>query len=214
LGVLIEPMRSVGGDFYDFIPLGGDRLGIAIGDVSGHGVPAAIFMALAFSLLHAEAGRSGSPGEALRNLNCHLLDMSDSGMFVTILYGILDCATREFSYSRAGHELPLLLDARREEVELVCQPGQILGLFPDPLLDEQRLTLAPGSLLLIYTDGVNEAMDADGQQFGLERLRRVLQTSSQVDAQGICEAVYHAVRAHCGAAPPNDDVLLVALQAE
>ena len=214
LGMLIEPMRSVGGDFYDFIPLGGDRLGIAVGDVSGHGVPAAIFMALAYSLLRAEVGRAGSPGEALRNVNRHLLDMNDSGMFVTVLYGILNCATREFGYARAGHELPLLLDARREAVELEYGHGQMLGLFPDLVLDEQSVILAPGNLLLMYTDGVDEAMDRDGQPFGLERLRTTLRACGRMSAQDICNAVYDAVRAHCGVAAPHDDVLLVAVQVE
>ncbi len=214
LGMLIEPMRSVGGDFCDFIPLGGDRLGIAVGDVSGHGVPAAIFMALAYSLLRAEAGRAGSPGEALRNVNRHLLGMNDSGMFVTVLYGILNCATREFGYARAGHELPVLLDARHEAVELNHRRGQMLGLFPEPVLDEQSVILAPGNLLLMYTDGVNEAMDPDGQQFGLERLCAVLHARGGMSAQDTCKAVYDAVRAHCGGTAPHDDILLVAVQVE
>lgn len=214
LGMLIEPMRSVGGDFYDFNPLGGDRLGIAVGDVSDHGVPAAIFMALTYSLLRAEVGRAGSPGEALRNVNRHLLGMNDSGMYVTVLYGILNCATREFDYARAGHELPLLLDARREAVELKCGPGQMLGLFPDLVLDEQSVILAPGNLLLMYTDGVDEAMDRDGQPFGLERLRTTLRACGRMSAQDTCKAVYDAVRAHCGVTAPHDDVLLVAIQVE
>src|SRR5512136_450513 len=210
LGLLMEPMRSVGGDFYDFIRLGGDRLGIAVGDVSGHGVPAAIFMALTFSLLRAEAHRAGSPGEALRNVNCHLLDMNNSGMFVTVLYGVLNCATREFDYARAGHELPLLLDARREAVEQKTGRGQILGLFPEPVLDEQSVILAPGNLLLMYTDGVNEAMDRDRRQFGLEGLCGVLRARGRMPAQATCQAVYDAVRAHSGGMAQQDDVLLVA----
>ncbi len=214
LGMLIEPMRSVGGDFYDFIPLGGDRLGIVVGDVSGHGVPAALFMGLTYSLLRAEAGRAGSPGEALRNVNRHLLGMNDSGMFVTVLYGILNCATREFGYARAGHELPLLLDARREAVELKHSRGQMLGLFPDLVLDEQSVILAPGHLLMMYTDGVNEAMDRDRQQFGLEGLCGVLRAGGRMPAQDTCKAVYDAVRAHCGGTAPHDDVLLVAVQVE
>jgi serine phosphatase RsbU (regulator of sigma subunit) len=214
LGVLMEPMRSVGGDFYDFIPLGGNRLGIVVGDVSGHGVPAAFFMALAYSLLHAEVGRAGSPGEALHNLNGHLLEMNESGMFVTVLCGILYCDTHEFKYARAGHELPLLLNAQGRAAELQRGSGQMLGLFPDPVLDEQGVILSPGSLLLMYTDGVNEAMDRKGQQFGREGLLGVLRTCGRMSAQDICNAVYDAVRAHCGEAAPHDDVLLVAVQVE
>ena len=216
VGVLMEPMRSVGGDLYDFIPLGDNRLGIVVGDVSGHGVPAAIFMALAYSLLHAEARRAGSPGEALRNLNDHLLGMNESSMFVTVLYGILNSDTREFEYARAGHELPVLLNAQGEVAELPSGSGQMLGLFPAPRLDEQSVILLPGSLLLLYTDGVNEAMDREGRQFGLEGLLDVLRAGSPTrsTAQDTCNAAFAAVRAHSNAEAQQDDVLLVAVQAE
>lgn len=216
VGVLMEPMRSVGGDLYDFIPLGDNRLGIVVGDVSGHGVPAAIFMALAYSLLHAEARRASSPGEALRNLNDHLLGMNQSSMFVTVLYGILNGDTREFEYARAGHELPVLLKAQGEVAELPCGSGQMLGLFPNPRLDEQKVILSPGSLLLLYTDGVNEAMDREGRQFGLDGLLAVLRTSSPTrsTAQDTCNAAFAAVRAHSNAEAQQDDVLLVAVKAE
>ena len=140
--------------------------------------------------------------------------MNDSGMFVTLLYGILNCATREFGYARAGHELPLVLDARREAVELKHSRGQILGLFSEPVLDEQSVILSPGHLLLMYTDGVNEAMDPGRQQFGLEGLCGVLRACSRMPAQDTCQAVYDAVRAHCGGTAPQDDVLLVAVQVE
>ncbi len=213
-GVLMEPMRSVGGDFFDFIPLGDDRLGIAVGDVTDHGIPAAIFMALTYSLLRAEASRARSPGEALRSVNRHLLGMNESGMFVTVLYGILSGATREFGYARAGHDLPLLLDARREVVRLGYGVGQPLGLFPDPALDEQRVVLPSGSLLLMYTDGVTEAMDRDRQQFGLERLQAALRAGGRLPAQAVCEAVGDGVRAHSGAAAQHDDITLVAVQVE
>ena len=216
VGVLMEPMRGVGGDLYDFIPLGGNRLGIVVGDVSGHGVPAAIFMTLAYSLLHAEARRAGSPGEALRNLNYHLLGMNESSMFVTVLYGILNSDTREFEYARAGHEFPVLLNAQGEVAELPCGSGQMLGLFPNPRLDEQSVILSPGSLLLLYTDGVNEAMDREGRQFGLDGLLAVLRASgpARSTAQDACNAAFAAVRAHSNAEAPHDDVLLVAVQAE
>ena len=213
-GMLGEPMRSVGGDFFDFIPLGDERLGIAVGDVSDHGVPAAIFMALTYSLLRAEASRASAPGDALSSVNRHLASMNASGMFVTVLYGILNGATREFHYVRAGHDLPLVLDARREAIDLPHAPGQLLGVFPDPALDEQSVVLPPGGLLLMYTDGVTEAMDENGQQFGLERLRATLRAGARMAAQQVCDAVHQAVRAHNGAAAQHDDITLVAVQVE
>jgi sigma-B regulation protein RsbU (phosphoserine phosphatase) len=211
-GMLVAPMYRVGGDFYDFIPLGGDRLGIAVGDVTNHGVPAALFMALTYSLLRAEAHRAPSPADALRSVNRLLLDVNDANMFVTVLYGILNTATREFSYVRAGHDQPLLLDARREAIELACGNGMLLGLFPDPVLDEQSVILPPGSLLLMYTDGVTEAMDTTGQQFGRERLTAVLRARGPTSAQGACDAVCDAVSAHSGEAAQHDDITVVAVQ--
>ena len=138
-------------------------MGLVTGDVSDHGVPAAIFMALTYSLLRAEAFRAASPGEALRAVNRQLLDMNASSMFVTVLYGILNRATRDFQFARAGHDLPLILNARREALDLVAGKGQLLGLFPNPLIDEQSLTLPADSLVVMYTDGVTEAMDPTGE---------------------------------------------------
>jgi len=212
-GMLMEPMHSVGGDFFDFIPLGGDRLGIVIGDVTDHGVPAAIFMALTYSLVRAEAKRAPSPGDALQNINRHLLDMNDSEMFVTVLYGLLNCVTREFRYVRAGHELPVLLDARREAIPLGRGEGQPLGVFPEPELDEQSVALPSGSLLLLYTDGVTEAIDRNGQPFGLSGLQAVLRADRPTSAQAVCDAVYDAVRAYRDGAAQHDDIALVAVRA-
>jgi serine phosphatase RsbU (regulator of sigma subunit) len=213
-GMLIEPMSSVGGDFFDFIPLGGDRLGIAVGDVSDHGVPAALFMALTYSLLRAEASRAPSPAEALRNVNRHLMGLNASGMFVTVLYGILNGATREFHYVRAGHDRPLLLDAHREAIELRRGPGQLLGLLHEPTLDEQSLVLPSGGLLLMYTDGVTEAMDQDRNQFGRRGLQAALRAGGRTSAQDTCSVVRDAVSAYSGTSTPHDDITLVAVQAE
>ncbi len=213
LGVRMEPMLAMGGDFYDLFPMGEDRLGIAVGDVSGHGVPAAFFMALTYSLLRAEAGRTNSPGEALRNVNRHLFGMNNSGMFVTVLYGILNLVTREFNFARAGHELPLICcRGQGEMAELEFHSGQILGLFPGAVLDEQTVTLAPGDLVLLYTDGVNEAMNLSRQEFGLARLSAALEACGEMPAQAACDAIYTAVREHCGQAPQHDDILLLAIR--
>jgi sigma-B regulation protein RsbU (phosphoserine phosphatase) len=213
-GTLIEPVSSVGGDLFDFIPLRGGRLGIAIGDVSGHGVPSAIFMALAYSLLRAEASRGSTPTRVLQNVNRLLLDMSDSGMFVTMLYGILDGGSRQFTYARAGHSVPLLIAPTGEVTSPDFGIGQPLGLFDDLLLDERSITIPAGGLLFVFTDGVTEAADENGLVFGQERLLAVLRNNARASAQDICQAAYDAVRAFCGALAPQDDVLLVTIQAQ
>ncbi len=214
VGILIEPVSSVGGDLFDFVSLTGNRLGIAIGDVSGHGVPAALFMALVFSLMRGEASRGAPPSRVLRNVNRLLLGMSDSGMFVTMLYGILDGPRREFCYARAGHALPLVMDARGEATYSPMGVGQPLGLFDDMLLDAQTVTIPPGGRLLLFTDGVTEASDAEGHLFGQERLCDALRRAQGASAQGLCQAAYDAVRSFCGGSSSADDILLVVVQAD
>lgn len=211
-GMLIEPMQSVGGDFFDFIELDQERIGLIIGDVSNHGVPAAIFMALTYSLLRAESRRTLSPGETLRAVNRQLLDMNASEMFVTILYGVLNRVTRDFQFARAGHDLPLILNARREPIALVRGAGQLLGLFPNPPIDEQCLTLPADSLVVMYTDGLTEAMAPTGEFFGEERLRTVLYAGRNPTAQAACEAVLAEVRAFSDYAAQRDDITVLALQ--
>jgi serine phosphatase RsbU (regulator of sigma subunit) len=213
-GMLIEPVSSVGGDLFDFIPLKGNRLGIAIGDVSGHGVPSALFMGLTYSLVRAEASRGSAPVKVLSNVNRLLIDMSDSGMFVTMLYGILDAASRQFTYARAGHEPPLLIAATGKVICPEMGVGQPLGVFDDLLLDEGSIAIPTGGRLFLFTDGVTEAADEDGNLFGSERLRNVLRSHARAPAQDLCQASYESVRGFCGASGPQDDILLVALQAQ
>lgn len=214
LGMLIEPVSSVGGDLCAFFPLKGDRLGIAIGDVSGHGVGSALFMALAFSLLRGEASRGSLPDKVLRSVNRQLLDISDSGMFVTLLYGILDGPSGEFAYARAGHPNPVMTRADGSAVVVPPGVGQPLGLFDELMLDVQTVIIPAGGRLLLYTDGATEACDGGAQQFGSERLFQTLSRTDQRSAQDICQAVYGAVRAFCGTAPPEDDILLVAVRSK
>ena len=213
LGARMEPAAAVGGDFFDFVPLGAGRLGVAVGDVSDKGMPSAIFMALTRSLLRAEAVRDASPLETLRSVNRLLLDMNDEGMFVTVLYGVLDGPSSTFTYARAGHESPLLADARGQVQTPGKLPGQPLGLFASPALGEQSVRLEPGALLLIFTDGVTDAVDAGGGDYGLERLRSALADTSHGSAQAVCDGIFAAITRHRGASPQHDDVTLLAVKA-
>jgi sigma-B regulation protein RsbU (phosphoserine phosphatase) len=211
-GVLIEPMESVGGDFFDFIVLDDERVGLVMGDVSDHGVPAAIFMALTYSLMRVEARRHASPGEVLRAVNRQLQDMNDSGMFVTILYGVINRVTREFHFARAGHELPLILDARRDPLPLTPGRGQFLGIFAEPLIDEQCIALPADCLVVMFTDGVTEAHGPGDDMFGAERLHAVLYAGRNPTAQAACEATLAEVRAFSNYAPQSDDITIIAVQ--
>jgi serine phosphatase RsbU (regulator of sigma subunit) len=213
-GSLIEPMAAVGGDFFDVIPLGDDKLGIVAGDVSDHGVGAALFMAMTVTLLRATSRRIAEPIEVLRSVNQNLLEMNDTGMFVTILYGVMDCVTREFEYARAGQSLPMLLDVEGVAVELDHDSGQLLGLFPDPLIDVQQLSLQPDNLLLIYTDGLSEAENSDGVMFGDERLYNTLKGGKNESAQDICGVVWDSLTEFRGEIAQHDDVTMLVVKVE
>jgi phosphoserine phosphatase RsbU/P len=207
------PARVVSGDFYDFIPLDDDRLGIVIADVCGKGLPAALLMALTRSLLRAEASRDNPPSDVLRSVNRHLLDMNDSRTFVTMLYGVLHRRTREFVYVRAGHELPLVVGPDGEVIVPEMGLGQPLGILPRPALDLQTVVIPSGGVLLLYTDGVTEAVDPGGSFFETERLYETARQTSGSTAQVICDRLLDAVSAHRGPAPQADDVTLVAVHA-
>jgi sigma-B regulation protein RsbU (phosphoserine phosphatase) len=207
------PARVVSGDFYDFIPLGDDRLGIVIADVCGKGLPAALLMALTRSLLRAEASRDSPSSDVLRSVNRHLLDMNDSRTFVTMLYGVLHRRTREFVYVRAGHELPLVIGPDGAVIVPEMGLGQPLGILPQPALDLQAVVIPSGGALLLYTDGVTEAVDPGGNFFETARLYETARQTSGSTAQVICDCLLDAVTAHRGPAPQADDVTLVAVHA-
>ncbi len=212
-GAKIVPARAVGGDLYDFIPLSADTLAVVIGDVSDKGVPAAIFMAQTHALIRSEARQNRSPRETLERVNQYLLEMNASGLFVTVLYGILNRHTREFQYARAGHELPLV---REPDGKIYIPPqgqGAPLGIFDFVLLDEGTFSLPPHSTLLLITDGVTEAMNAAREQFGSERIEALLRQDIQADAQALCDDYLKSIAQFRGDAPVHDDITLVAIQA-
>ncbi|MCL4559009.1 MAG: SpoIIE family protein phosphatase [Chloroflexi bacterium] len=211
-GTIMHPAQAVGGDFYDFIKLDRDSLGIVIGDVTGKGIPASIFMSLSYSLVRAEARRSGSPLTVLRTVNRHLLDMNVVGMYVTVLYGVLNTRRGEFHYARAGHLPPVLLDCKSKPVDLQMDIGQPLGLFKNPHLDEELVSISPGSTMLLYSDGVTEAVDTQDQDYGLEHLQSALCEEHAASAQHVCDRLWERIAAFTGPTGPQDDVTLLAIK--
>lgn len=211
-GSLIKPARAVGGDFYDFIHLDAERLSLVIGDVSDKGLPAALFMALTFSSLRAETERYDDPRQILLAVNRDLLKMNASSMFVTLLYGILEYRTGTFTYVRAGHMPPLVLGHDRTQIEVALDVGQPLGLFDKVKLDVQRVVVPPGGVILLYSDGLNEAADANGREFGVERIRQELATRRDDSAQAICDGLWRAVEDYSESAPQHDDFTVMAIK--
>jgi serine phosphatase RsbU (regulator of sigma subunit)/anti-sigma regulatory factor (Ser/Thr protein kinase) len=166
-----KPARAVGGDFYDFIELPGDRVGIVVGDVTDKGVPAALVMATTHSILRAEAPRLVSPAAVLERANDLLVDEMPAHMFVTCLYAVLDRASGKLVFANAGHNLPYL---RGEEgVTELRATGMPLGLLPGMRYEESEAVFAPGEGLLLHSDGLAEAHSPDGEMFGFPRLAKL-----------------------------------------
>jgi sigma-B regulation protein RsbU (phosphoserine phosphatase) len=206
-----DPARQVGGDFYDGFLLDETHFGVVIADVADKGLPAAMYMALTRSLLLAEAKRTRSPKETLANVNRLLLEVGDLNGFVSVFYGVVDIAARRLTYTRAGHERPLLL--RGASVTTLGGEGTVLGVLPsDQLrLSEEPLDLQPGDQLVLYTDGLSDVLDSGGRFSGLEALKSVLAALAGRAASETCDAVFHHLNVYRGQAEQFDDMTLLVL---
>ena len=207
------PARMVGGDFFDVIPLNANSLGIVIGDVAGKGVPAALFMALSRSLLRAEAHTSTPPEKVLKRVNHLLLGMNAKGLFVTVLYGILDRQTRQFSYVRAGHEPPMVWDRHGEIIPTPMGGGQFIGLLPNPVLERMTLTIPEGGAMLLFSDGVTEAINPNEVFFEREGLEAAIPALIDKPAKTQLDCLFQTLWDYQGAAPQADDITLIAVRA-
>lgn len=210
-GARFLPARMVGGDFYDLIPLDKKRMGVLIGDVTDKGMPAAIYMARAHALLRAEALRGHPPGNTLQVVNQHLLEFNHGGLFVTVLYGILDSADGSFSYARAGHELPVMCNTDGDMELLPLKPGQPLGIFIDPLLDENKVQVKDNCTLLLYTDGVTDIQDPNGNIFLEEGLLEILKCSVDLNGQETSDFVLETILRFRANAEQVDDITILAV---
>jgi serine phosphatase RsbU (regulator of sigma subunit) len=211
-GSLIIPARTVCGDFYDFIPLDERRLAIVIGDVTDKGLSAALFMALTFSLVQVETGLATDSYQVLHNVNRHLHEMDLSGIFVTLLYCVLDCDTGIIQYSRAGHLPPIILDKDGSFIDIPVNLGQPLGVFEDVQIDHQQLTLPQGGMMLLYSDGLNEAADPQGREFGFQQVKQELLNNRHHTAGIICQKLWQAVQSHSGEIQNQDDFTTVVIK--
>ena len=204
-----ETSARAGGDYYDFFPLAGGRWGLFIADVSGHGTPAAVLMAITHAIAHAQPGTHAPPAALLRYLNDQLTSAyTREGTFVTAFYAIIDPSTRTLTYSRAGHNPPRLV--RQGQVLSLDHVGGLpLGVLPQQTYEESTVALNSHDLLLLYTDGITEAAAPDGSSeagsaFGTQGLDRLLLTCC-ADSPSECIAKIHAAVAHftAGAPPPT-----------
>jgi serine phosphatase RsbU (regulator of sigma subunit) len=207
-----EPARQVGGDFYDVFLLAADRVGVVIADVSDKGMPAALFMALTRSLVRAEAQREASPEIVLRRVHRLLRDVAEPTQFVTLFYGVLDLTARTLTYVRAGHDYPFLV--RGDTLITLDAAGTILGLLEEEelVLPEAQVRLERGDHIVLYTDGLTDAINEAQVDFGRARLKDILLSQSHAPAQMMGDALFDAVRAHQGSADAFDDMTLLIVE--
>jgi sigma-B regulation protein RsbU (phosphoserine phosphatase) len=212
-GALMIPAHAVGGDFYTFLSLDKNRVGIVVGDVCDKGIPAALFMSMVYSLIRVEARLSKSPVKVLRQVNRHLLHMmNNSGMFVTLIYGVLNCESGQFHFARAAHPAPIMLDGKGTALDVPIKPGQPLGLFGNLPIDEERITIPSGGTLLLFSDGLNESSNAQGVDFGNEGLAVSLSSARHKRAQRICEHLWNEIHAFSRELPQGDDFTAVVIR--
>jgi sigma-B regulation protein RsbU (phosphoserine phosphatase) len=213
LAALSLPAWEVGGDFYDFISISQDKWGLVIADVSGKGVPAALFMALSRTLVRAHAVGNPTASEAIKRANSLIAQDAKSGMFVTLFYAVLDSKRRSLNYVNAGHNPPLLLKGSAGGVILLEAKGIALGVMDDIDLEEGDLELASNDTVILYTDGVTEAINEKEEQFGRERLMQVIAQSADLPARDLIDKIKEEVTAFAKGQPQFDDFTLVVLKA-
>ncbi|MDE0201727.1 MAG: SpoIIE family protein phosphatase [Rhodospirillaceae bacterium] len=209
---VMTPAREMGGDFYDFFTLDDGRLSLVMADVSGKGVPAAFFMAIARTVMRAAAARYPSPGPCLQEVNDAICEQNPQDLFVTLFYGILDPKTGEFVYANAGHNPPFVVKHPSEVLPLPMTGGMAVGVMPGMPYDEDAVTLAPGDTMFLYTDGITEAMNVEQEEFTEARLEAVLAEARDLPVDSVLENVTSAVVKFVGEAEQSDDITCIVLR--
>ena len=210
------PARQVSGDYFDYINVDDERLGVAIADVSGKGVPASLIMAISRSVLRSQATGNPSPADVLQKVNRQLYPDIKEDMFISMAYLVLDHARSTVTLARAGHDAPLLYTPKTGAVTPLKTPGMVVGIDSgdvfDRLTKDVAVPLEPGDCILLYTDGITEALDNEGNEFGMQRTMEAFRSSAKQGAQAIVSRLIDDLRNFVGATPQNDDITLIAIR--
>jgi len=203
---------EVGGAFYDFIPIAKEKWGLVIADVSGKGIPAALFMALSRTLIRASTIGNPTVANAIEKANELIFADSKSSMFVTLFYAIVDSQKMKLKYINAGHNPPLLFRASTGDVHLLKAEGIVLGVLEDIRLEEAEIELTRGDVVVLFTDGITDANNEKKEEFGEERLIKVIRENSTLSAQDLMVKIQGEVMAFAGEQPQFDDITLMILK--
>ena len=212
MATLMDPAKDVGGDFYDYFKTDEDRLGFVMADVSGKGVPAALFMAVSRTLLKATGIRDLVSKDCMTSVNDLVCGESVDGMFVTVFYGRLNILTGEIDYTNAGHNPPYVVHENGKVETVPAQGNMVLGAVENFQYRNDKITLEKGDMLFTFTDGVTEAMNAAGEQFGEERLEKLLAKCGGKTSQETIDTVRAAVAEWAGETEQSDDVTMLVIK--
>jgi phosphoserine phosphatase RsbU/P len=205
------PAQSVGGDYFDFIPRGGEELALCLGDVSGKGMPAALLMAYLQAAIRGQTLQSVSPAECLARSNRLLFQSTDSDRFATCFYGVLDSGRHSLRYANAGHDRPVLVSSLGKPMFLE-EAGLVLGLLEESGYEDVSVPLAPGEALVVYSDGIIDAADGQDLEFGRDRLLDLLAGLRGAPADVLLDRIVGEVRRHSGDAPQTDDMTVIVVR--
>ena len=212
MAVIWRAAHQVGGDFYDFFELPGQRLGLIIADVADKGIPAALFMALSRAMLRTAAGSDVTPGRVLARVNDLLVPDAQHGMFVTALYGILSLESGQFVCANAGHLPPLVWRAGARQLQRMPKGNIALGVLEGVRFEEHVARLEPGDYLIMYTDGVTDALSPDNEFFGEQRLVQIIRETDVNNAAALLATIDDALTDFVAGTPPSDDITLLVLR--
>jgi sigma-B regulation protein RsbU (phosphoserine phosphatase) len=216
LAAINRPAQYVSGDFYDFLKIDDHRLGIVIADVSGKGMSAALIMAMTRTLMRIHAPGEPSAAEVLKRVNRNLYRDTLEEMFVTMIYMVLDYKNHTLTLGKAGHEAPLLSGDNNKTIKPLQSSGMALGIDSgevfDTVIDDLEIPMHPNDAVLVYTDGINEAIDSDGQEFGREQIQRSIRNSADKGPTYLSMNILDEVAKFRGEQKQNDDITLIALK--
>jgi phosphoserine phosphatase RsbU/P len=204
-----QPAREVAGDYYDIIPIGPDLYGLVIADVTDKGAPAAMFMIFTNSIVRASLHPDMEPAASINNANRLICDKSPNAMFVSLVYANLDAVSGLVTYVNAGHNPPLYYNSAQSSLTRLMPTGMVLGIEPEVHYGQGTLTLLAGDFLLLYTDGLIDAINAQGQEFGMDNLEKIVYENRTAPAEEIIGFLEYTLFDHLGETVPFDDVTLL-----